>query len=29
VYSTDEHETTRPDWPLLLGVQASQEILAF
>jgi GWxTD domain-containing protein len=29
VYSSDEHETTRPDWPLLLGVQASQEILNF
>jgi GWxTD domain-containing protein len=29
VYSTDEHELTRPDWPLLLGAEAAQEILAF
>lgn len=29
VYSTDDREITRPDWPLLVGDVASEEILEF
>ncbi|HXQ28277.1 MAG TPA: GWxTD domain-containing protein [Gemmatimonadales bacterium] len=29
VYSTEGHETTRPDWPLLVGEDAAQDILNF